>query len=188
MERRMPWISTRMKRSRTATLLLMGSAPLLLAACQREPEAREGLYTSVDACYRATGERDSCQRAFDEAQRQSAEQAPRYASQEQCKADWGQDRCTEQRDSQGHAFIGPLMTGFFISQMLNNRAGLRSAPAYQTPANGWVRPRPGALPDTSNAFRTPAAGMTPVTTPPNRALTVSRGGFGSRSSSRSFGG
>ncbi|WDS35378.1 DUF1190 domain-containing protein [Pseudoxanthomonas sp.] len=178
-----------MKRSRTTSLLLMGAAPLLFSACQREPEVREGLYTSVDTCARETGDRASCQEAFASAQQQSAEQAPRYASQDQCKADWGEDRCTEQRDSQGHSFVGPLMAGFFMSQMLNNRAGLAGAPAYQGRNNGWVRPTPGARPDTSNAFRTGNTAMTPINATPNKAMTVSRGGFGARSAGRSsFGG
>lgn len=178
-----------MKRSRTTSLLLMGAAPLLFSACQREPEVRQGLYTSVDACARETGDKASCQEAFASAQKQAGEQAPRYASQEQCKTDWGEDRCAEQRDSQGHSFIGPLMAGFFMSQMLGNRAGFNSAPAFQDRNRGWLRPTPGARPDTSNAFRAGNTAMTPITSAPNRAVTVSRGGFGARSSGRStFGG
>ncbi len=174
-----------MKRSRTTSLLLMGAAPLLFSACQREPEVREGLYTSVDTCARETGDRASCQEALASAQKQAGEQAPRYASQEQCRQDWGNERCTEQHDSQGHSFIGPMMAGFFMSQMLSNRAGFNSAPAFQDRNSGWQRPTPGARPDTSNAFLTGTTGMTPVTATPNRAMTVSRGGFGSRSTGRS---
>ncbi|TAA25573.1 MULTISPECIES: DUF1190 domain-containing protein [Pseudoxanthomonas] len=178
-----------MKRSTTTRLLLMGAAPLLFTACQNEPDVRQGLYTTVEACTRETGDAASCKQAFDSAQKQSADQAPRYATREQCKVDWGEDRCAEQRDSQGHSFIGPLMAGFFMSQMLNNRAGFNAAPAYQNRDNGWLRPTPGARPDTSGAFRTGTTGMTPVNATPNRAVTVSRGGFGARSSGRaSFGG
>ncbi len=44
-----------MKRSRTAALLLMGTAPILLTACNSDREAsRQGLYTSVEACVAAT--------------------------------------------------------------------------------------------------------------------------------------
>lgn len=82
-----------------------------------------------------------------------------------------------------------MMAGFFMSQMLGNRAGFNSAPAFQDRNRGWLRPTPGARPDTSNAFRAGNTGMTPITSAPNRAVTVSRGGFGARSSGRSsFGG
>jgi len=178
-----------MKRSRTTSLLLMGTAPLLFSACQREPVAQEGLYTSLETCYQATGDRSSCEQAFAEASRQAADQAPRYASQQACTQDWGEERCTEQRDSQGHSFVGPLMAGFFMSQMLNGRRGFNSAPAFQDRNRGWQRPTPGARPDTSNAFRTGNTAMTPINSTPNRAMTVSRGGFGARSAGRSsFGG
>lgn len=184
-----------MKRSRTTSLLLMGAAPLLFSACTKEPEVQEGLYTSVENCYQATGDKPSCEQAFATAKQQSADQSPRYASREECAQEYSADRCVEQRTSQGHSFIGPLMTGFFLSQMMNNRgAGLNSAPAFQNRANGWVKP------DTSKAFGGAAGAggaaaytgnraMTPVTSEPNRAMTASRGGFGSRSSGRSsFGG
>ena len=48
-----------MKRSKTTALLLMSTVPLLLTACSSEPEVQvqEGLYTSVEACSEATGDR-----------------------------------------------------------------------------------------------------------------------------------
>jgi uncharacterized protein YgiB involved in biofilm formation len=178
-----------MKRSQTTSLLLMGAAPLLFSACTKEPEVQEGLYTSVESCYQATGDQAACKSAFNKAQQASADQAPRYASRAECEQEYSAERCVEQRTSQGHSFIGPMMAGFFMSQMLNNRgAGLTSAPAFQNRGNGWVKP------DTSKAFGGATAftgnrAMTPVTSEPNRAVTASRGGFGSRSSGRSsFGG
>jgi len=49
-----------MKRSRTAALLLMGTAPLLLTSCSEEATTREGLYTSIDACVAQTDDRPAC--------------------------------------------------------------------------------------------------------------------------------
>jgi uncharacterized protein YgiB involved in biofilm formation len=179
-----------MKRSKKAALLLMGTAPLLFTACEREAKTQEGLYTSVEACAAQTHDITTCREAFKQAQQQSAEQGPKYASREQCAQEYSAERCVEQRDHQGHSFIGPLMTGFFLSQMLNgNRmAGFNAAPAYQDRQSQWQRPAAGAGAGAATSLRGNQT-MTHIGATPNRAVTVSRGGFGSSSGARgSFGG
>lgn len=174
-----------MKRSRTAALLVMGAAPLLLTACNRE-EMREGLYTSVDACVAATNDRQTCQEAMQQASTEAVATAPRYATREECIAAHGADQC-EQRTQGSQSFFGPLMTGFLLSQMMRGgaSAGLAGAPAFRDSNGNWQRPaatpagglyRPGALAGSS--------AMAPVTATPNSAPTVSRGGFGSSSGGR----
>lgn len=182
-----------MKRSKTTALLLMSAAPLLFTACEREAKVQQdGLYTSVEACAAQTHDITTCQQALKQAQQQSAEQGPKYASREQCTQDYAADRCVEQRDSQGHSFIGPLMTGFFLSQMFNgNRgAGFNSAPAFQDRQNQWQRPAAGAGAGTAGAATALRGNqtMSHIGATPNRAVTVSRGGFGGASSTRSVGG
>lgn len=182
----------RMKRSKTTALLLMSTAPLLFTACQREQpvQVQEGLYTSVESCVEATGNPSACRTAFEQARRQSADAAPKYASRAECEKDYPPDQCVEQRTSAGHSFIGPMMAGFFMSQMLNNRAGLAqpaAAPAYQDRNAGWARPAtaPGTGGfNTASGIGTGKSALTPVTSTPNRAVTVSRGGFGGSSGSR----
>lgn len=182
-----------MKRSRTTALLLMSAAPLLFTACQKDEtvKVQEGLYTSVQACTEATGDPSSCRTAFAEAQKHSADAAPKYASREACQADYKPEQCVEQKTSAGHSFIGPMMMGFFMSQMLSNRGGMAQAPAaspaYQDRANGWARPAPGGSGgmNTASGIGAGKAGLAPVNATPNRAVTASRGGFGSTSSNRS---
>lgn len=182
-----------MKRSRTTALLLMSAAPLLFTACQKAPEVQvqEGLYTTVEACTDATGDPSSCRNAFAEAQKQSADAAPKYASRAECEADYSAEQCTEQKTSTGQSFIGPMMMGFFMSQMLSNRGGMAQAPAaspaYQDKAKGWARPAPGGTGglNTASGIGAGKAGLAPVTATPNRAVTAARGGFGSTSSNRS---
>ena len=181
-----------MKRSRTTALLLMSAAPLLFTACQKEPEVKvqEGLYTSVEACSEATGDPSACRTAFAAAAAQSADAAPQYASKEQCAADYPAEQCVEQRTTAGTSFIGPMMMGFFMSQMLNgSRAGAVAAqPAFKDNANGWAKPAatPGGSGGLNTASRIGAgkAGLAPVAAEPNRAVTASRGGFGGRSGGR----
>jgi len=183
-----------MKRSRTTALLLMSAAPLLFTACQKEPEVKvqEGLYTSVEACTEATGDPSSCRNAFAEAQKQAADAAPKYASREACEKDYKPEQCVQQHTSAGTSFIGPMMMGFFMSQMLSNRGGLApqapaSAPAYQDKNAGWARPAPGGTGglNTASGIGAGKAGLAPVTSEPNRAVTASRGGFGNTSARRS---
>ena len=184
-----------MKRSKTTALLMMSAAPLVFSACQREPQVQvqEGLYTSVDRCVEATGNPSACRTAFEQARQQAADAAPKYASRAECERDYAADQCVQQHTSTGHAFIGPMMAGFFMSHMLNSRAGLPqppAAPAYQDRNASWARPSSvpgtGGL-NTASAIGSGKSALSPITQSPNRAVTVSRGGFGSRSSHRSFG-
>jgi len=101
----------------------------------------------------------------------------------------------QQHTSAGTSFIGPMMMGFFMSQMLSNRGGLApqapaASPAYQDKSAGWARPAPGGTGglNTASGIGAGKAGLAPVTSEPNRAVTASRGGFGNTSAHRSTSG
>jgi uncharacterized protein YgiB involved in biofilm formation len=179
-----------MKRSKTAALLLMSAAPLLLTACDRsESASREGLYTSVEACVAQTNDSATCKQASDKAQQAAQSTAPRFANRETCEASYGKQQCAERNDGASHSFFGPLMTGFFLSQMLRNGSpmnGFNSAPAFRDSNGGWQRPAAGA--GGGGVYRSGAGtAMVPLTATPNRAVTSSRSGFGRFGSSRGFG-
>lgn len=180
-----------MKRSRTAALLLMSTAPLLLTACDRsESASREGLYTSVEACVAQTNDSNTCGQAFAKAEQEAVATAPRFANREECEASYGKEKCAERSDGSNHSFFGPLMTGFFLSQMMRNGVaanGFNSAPAFRDRAGGWQRPAAGA--PTGGIYRGGAGtAMVPINATPNRAVTISRSGFGTSGSSRGIGG
>lgn len=191
-----------MKRSKTTALLLMGAAPLLFTACEPGPPVgqpsadtvQEGLYTSVDRCAEATGDAATCQAASDHATRQAADAAPQYATRAECERDYPADQCAEQRTTAGHSFIGPLMAGFFLSQMMNgNRAGAaqqaqraQATPAFRDNTNGWLRST--GAPAAGAGAAAGRAGLTPVAATPDRATTVNRGGFGTSGRNRSSAG
>lgn len=185
-----------MKRSRKTSLVLMGAAPMLLVACSPNPEVQtaEGLFTSVEACVDKTQNPYMCKQAFAQASLQAAETAPKFASVESCEAEFGPGQCATQQAGTGHSFIGPLMTGFFVSQMLNGRSAgptqrapngpppagtTKGEPAFRSSSNEWLKPGPS----TSGAV----AGLTRVDAQPDRAMTVRRGGFGATSARRSGG-
>ena len=179
-----------MKRSKTAILLLMSTAPLLLSACDRsESASRDGLYTSVEACVAQTNDSATCKQAFAKAQQGAAATAPRFANREACEASYGKEQCAERNDGASHSFFGPLMTGFFLSQMLRNGSpmnGFSSAPAFRDSNGGWQRPATGGA--AGGVYRSSASpAMEPVNATANRAITTSRSGFGTSGSSRGFG-
>lgn len=179
-----------MKRSRTAALLLMSTAPLLLTACDRN-ESREGLYTSVEACVAQTNDSATCGQAFAKAEQETVATAPRFANRQECEAKYGAEQCAERNDGNNHSFFGPLMTGFFLSQMMRNGvagSGFNSAPAFRDSNGGWQRPAAGGASGGVYRGATAGTGMVPVNTTPNRAVTSSRSGFGNSGSSRGVGG
>lgn len=201
-----------MKRSRKTALVLMGSAPLLLAACAKQPEVQtsEGLFTSVEACAAETMNPSLCRQAFEDAQAQADAVAPRYASTAECEAEFGEGQCAT-RQHAGGSFVGPMMAGFVLSQMMGAR-GAAAAPGAAPAAPGAsAAGAPGAAPRTGAGAPTPARSqpaflsnqsgwLRPQAAPgggtalartalqPDRAPTVSRGGFGRSGAGRSAGG
>ena len=174
-----------MKRSRTAALLLMSTAPLLLTACSEETTS-EGLYTSVEECTAQTNDSYSCGEAFADAKEQAEVASPRYESREQCIAAHGADQCEQRTNASGQSFFMPFMTGFLVAQMFRGgqSAGLAASPAFRDSAGKWQRPSAPA----GGVYRPGSAGstaMTPIAAKPNVAPTVSRGGFGSSNNQRS---
>lgn len=161
----------------------MSTAPLLFTACERQSEGmqQEGLYTSVENCAAQTQDSATCQQAYEQASQASTELAPKFASKEECAREYAAEQCVTQQTAGGQSFVGPMMMGFFMAQMLNGNRGAAqaagpatAAPAFRNNSAGWLRPAPGA-----------AGGMTAINSEPNRATTVRRGGFGGASSQRS---
>ncbi len=169
-----------MKRSRTAKLVLMGVAPLALSACAEQQEAL--IYPTVEACV-AGGlvSEAECRSAYDTAKVASDESAPRYLSRADCIADFGADQCQSAPHSQGY-FL-PLMTGFMIARALDG-GRYYPQPLY--------RPRTGEWTTGGGYTIGRDSGRVVVdkdATKPQRAITQSRAGFGSRAAARgSWGG
>jgi len=165
----------------------MSAAPFVLTACTEETTS-EGLYTSLESCIAQTNDSYSCGEAFKQAQAEVEVTAPRYATQEECIAAHGAENCQPRRDAMGHSYFMPLMTGFLVGQMLSNgrTTGLTGAPAFRDRAGNWQRP--SATP-AGGMYRQGMGGtaMAPISARPDRAPTVSRGGFGSRSGDRGAG-
>lgn len=183
-----------MKRSRQLALLAVAQTPWALVGCggvqDAQPQAltQQGFYTSIEACERDGNSAELCRRASQAADTASAHDAPRYKSKADCIAEYG-DLCTEKREA-GGGFWMPLMTGFMLSQMLSpGRAPtyLDSNPIYRTRTGQYTeayRDRRGGAWNSPDA-RPDGTRMRPVDIAPNRAVTMSRSGFGSAAAARS---
>ena len=169
-----------MKRSTTATLLLMGIAPLMLSACDDpQPQIQSQAFKTVADCTSAGNTPAECQTAFSQAQMRASAAAPHYSSLAACIQQFGPDMCQERSGSEG-SFWGPLMTGFMISHMLGSSSPsyYGAAPLY-TQSNGQYYASPTSRGSFGSTVTTSAGSDAG-----SRAITASRGGFGSESAAR----
>ncbi|OYW28644.1 MAG: hypothetical protein B7Z44_07660 [Caulobacter sp. 12-67-6] len=199
----------RLKRSRSLTLTtLMAGAAVSITACDNAPavtqwgdppaaaagkavEART--FTSLDEC-KASGDftAEQCETTLAQAQKDSAENAPKFSDQQSCEERYGVDQCVP-RSGQNGSFFTPLLTGFIIGQALNNMGGgYRGAPMYRDRdgtyygGSGYPLSRDyvtGRTRVRSESFDAPRADA--PTRVQSRSSVISRGGFGG---GRSFGG
>ena len=172
-----------MKRSRQLALIAMTQVPLLLAGCGEEEKLSQGFYTSVEACKSDGNSDEVCSKAMKAAAEAHAKESPRFGSRAECVQNYGES-CAE--NPQQHGVWMPLLTGFMLSQLLHSGRApmyMGANPVYRTPNgryNEWYR-------DSAGATGAPAPRHSrAVEVAPNRAVTLSRSGFGSRGSG-SFG-
>ena len=177
-----------MKRRNTLSVgLMMGASLLVLNACG-EPQVEVSVYESVEQCKRESlGDPDKCESNFNEAKAQHAAVAPKYATKEDCAADFGAEKCEKapyQTSSGGSVFM-PLMAGYMMGSLLRGgRSGFGSQPLYRSASS------PGTFRTADNKSAGSATGRTQVaksatSRPSVKSTTMRRGGFGS--SGRRFG-
>jgi uncharacterized protein YgiB involved in biofilm formation len=199
-----------LKRSRSLTLTtLMAGAAVSITACDGSPAATQWgdppaassgkavearTFTSLDEC-KASGDftAQQCETTLAQAQKESAENAPKFSDQQSCEERYGVDQCVPRSSQGGGSFFTPLLTGFIIGQALNNMGGgYRGAPMYRDRdgtyygGSGYPLSRDyvtGRTRVRSESFDVPKAQA--PTRVQSRSSVISRGGFGG---GRSFGG
>jgi uncharacterized protein YgiB involved in biofilm formation len=173
-----------MKRSKLLKLVVLGSAPLLLAGCEEEREAF--VYESVQACVSAAQiPAEVCEQDYQKALNAHDATAPRYRSASDCETDFGSGQCYASGYSGN--FI-PLMTGYMIASLVQGSGNWQrlpnahtSQPLYRTRDSGsWRTANNYKVSDRSGPVSVPASSAQPAT----RAVTMSRSGFGSTASAR----
>lgn len=196
-----------MKRSKSVVLTtLMAGAGLSLTACDNTPSTPQWgdgngggkpvaavSYASVAECReRGAIPADQCQVAFDQAQKATAANAPRFGDRQSCEERFGVSQCVPRNEAGGGSFFTPLLTGFIVGQMLNG-GGYRGAPMYRDRDGAFFGGAGNRLSRDYVSGRTrigseafDASARAPVRVQ-SRSSIISRGGFGG-GGGRSFGG
>lgn len=182
----------RSKRVVLTTLSVAGAAAT--AGCAWGTDETDAFpYASVAECQSANEVPDAeCQTAWNEAQANHEQAAPRFDSQRLCEEQFGGGQC-EQRfanSGTGGNYFMPLLTGFMIGRMLDgNRSYYNHGGLYRSRrTNAWYTGGANSAPlrSTGSGWRADTGGFgRPRATPPvhTRSSIASRGGFGSRARS-----
>ncbi|PHM66469.1 membrane protein [Xenorhabdus stockiae] len=182
------------KQYRLAPVALAVSAVFMLSACEQNDET-VSLYTNADECSKANpSQSEQCTIAYNNALKEAEKTAPKYATREDCVAEFGEQQCTQapaqagvgsqaEAQSSGGSFWMPLMAGYMMGQLMGNRSApsqpLFSSKSASSPANGKFVDATGKSygPATAGgrSMSVPKTAMAPK---PATTTTITRGGFG----------
>ncbi|WP_092875432.1 DUF1190 family protein [Izhakiella capsodis] len=181
------------------------SAVFMLAGCEQSDQT-VSMYQNVDDCTKANpGQSEQCKISHDNALKEAEKTAPKYATREECIAEFGEGQCqqTAQASAGGGSFWMPLMAGYMMGRMMGG--GFAQQPLFTSrnpasPANGKFVDASGRNYGSATSGRNISVPKSALAPKPATTTTVTRGGFGetvakqttmSRSSAtagRSFGG
>lgn len=169
------------------------SAVFMLAACEQADET-VSMYQNADDCSAANpGKSAQCTTAFNSAKEEAVKTAPKYATREDCVAEFGEGQCqqapaqagvgTTNAESQSSgSFWMPLMAGYMMGRMMGGGMGqqqpLFSSKNPASPANGKFVDASGKSFGTATPGRTMTVPKTALAPKPATTSTVTRGGFG----------
>ncbi|CAI1546554.1 DUF1190 family protein [Serratia fonticola] len=176
---------------RVAPVALAISAVFMLAGCEQADET-VSLYKNADDCSTSNPSMsEQCTTAYNNALKEAEKTAPKYATREDCVAEFGEAQCTQapaqagmaaESQSSGSMWM-PLMAGYMMGRMMGG-GGYAQQPLFSSknaasPANGKFVDASGKSygPATAGgrSMTVPKTAMTPK---PAVTNTVTRGGFG----------
>ncbi|MBC8952568.1 DUF1190 family protein [Xenorhabdus sp. PB62.4] len=179
---------------RLAPVALAVSAVLMLSACEQNDET-VSLYTNADECSQANpSQSEQCKVAYNNALKEAEKTAPKYASREECVAEFGEQQCTQTpaqagvgqaqaQNSSSGSFWMPLMAGYMMGRLMGGSSApsqpLFTSKSASSPANGKF------VDATGKSYGSATAGGRSMTVPktamapkPATTTTITRGGFG----------
>ena len=175
------------------------TAVFMLAGCEKSDET-VSLYQNADDCSAANpGKSAECTTAFNNALKEAERTAPKYATREDCIAEFGEGQCQQAPAQAGMAPTGegqaqaqnqssgsfwmPLMAGYMMGRLMGGgigRSAIRCSARKTQPARLTANTRMPAV--KTNGAATPGRTMTVPKTAmapkPATTSTVTRGGFG----------
>ncbi len=180
---------------RLAPVALAISTVFMLSACEQSDES-VSLYTNAEDCAQKNpAQSEQCSLAYKNALQEAAKTAPKYATREDCVAEFGEEKCTQassqiatqttaqtatqtpaqaglaenQASGQSGSFWMPLMAGYMMGRLMGGGANA-PAPAAQPlfSSNNPASPANGKFVDASGKNYGPAvAGGRTMTVPPS---------------------
>lgn len=162
------------------------SAVFMVSGCEQKDE-KVSMYMNADQCSQANpGQSTQCTSAYNSAVKEAARTAPKYATREDCVAEFGENQCQQVPAAAGtepqHSSSPwmPLMAGYMMGRMMG---GGMAQPLF-SPRNA-ASPARGQFVDASGRSYGPATGGRSATVPksamtpkPATTTTITRGGFG----------
>ena len=115
----------------------------MLAGCEKNDET-VSLYQNADDCSAATGKAAECKTAYTNALKEAERTAPKYASREDCIAEFGEGQCQQTPAQAGTApenqaqaqssgsFWMPLMAGYMMGRLMGGGAGYQQQPLFSS--------------------------------------------------------
>ena len=141
--------SQRRRRSLTVGLSAL-TLSAALAGCGRDDAPK--VYGSIQDC-KAEHPAQACQDAWQASVGEHQSTAPQYSQKAQCEAQYGVGHCETRNTDHGGVFM-PMMAGFMIGQMMNQRrdngyaygggGGYFGRPVSYAPGGGYAAPTPRA--------------------------------------------
>ncbi|OCA54678.1 DUF1190 family protein [Photorhabdus namnaonensis] len=189
---------------RLAPVAMAVSAVFMLSACEKSDET-VSLYMNADECSQANpSQSGQCTTAYNNALKEAEKTAPKYATKEDCIAEFGEAQCTQSpaqagpgatasstaangeaqaQQQQSGSFWMPLMAGYMMGRLMGGGSApsqpLFSSKSATSPANGQFVDASGKSygPATAGgrSMTVPKTAMAPK---PATTTTITRGGFG----------
>lgn len=171
------------------------SAVFMLAGCEKSDET-VSLYQNADDCSSANpGKSAECTAAYNDALKEAERTAPKYATREDCVAEFGEGQCQQapaqagtspENQAQAHSgggFWMPLMAGYMMGRLMGGGAGFAQQPLFSSrnpasPAYGQYTDASGKGYGAAQPGRTMTVPKTAMAPKPATTTTVTRGGFG----------
>lgn len=187
---------------RVTPAALAVSATLMLTGCEKADET-VSLYQNADDCARANpGISEQCTTAYNNALKEATRTAPKYATKEDCIAEFGESQCKQTpapaqagiipstdvtnaaaQPQQSGNFWMPLMAGYMMGRMIGGGTGFAQQPLFtsksaNSPANGKFVDASGKNYGSATSGRTITVPKTAMAPKPTTTNTITRGGFG----------
>lgn len=178
---------------RLAPLAVAVSAVLLVAGCEQHDQTVT-MYQNADDCSQAhPSMAEQCQTSYKQAQQEAIKTAPKYATQADCVAEFGEGQCTAtptsansgteqtaQTQQSGGSWM-PLLAGYMMGRMMSG--GFAQQPLFtsktaNSPMNGKFVDATGRSLGPATYGRTTKVDKSAMAPKPVTTKTITRGGFG----------